>query len=84
MNGKDTLTIILGKIFIDFFQFLAQFRFTTSEAELDYYHQKEYELHNEFANRLRLKILGNKEISRKSLKCLDLMGVCSRPPKAKF
>ena len=29
----------MGKIFVDFLD-LAQFSFTTSESELDYYHQK--------------------------------------------
>ena len=31
---------ILDKIFGDFFYFLVQFSFTTSETKLDYYHQE--------------------------------------------
>ena len=31
---------ILDKILVDFFNFLAQFLFTTSETELDYYYQR--------------------------------------------
>ena len=30
----------MDKIFVDFFTFLAQFPFTTSESKLDCYHQK--------------------------------------------
>ena len=41
-----------------------------------------YELHNELLNDLILRILENREISRKSLKCLDIMVSCL--PKAKF
>ena len=50
--------IILGKIFVDFFKFLAQLPFTSSETELDYYRQKVYV---RVAEQL------------KDLKCLELM-----------
>lgn len=53
----------------------SQFPFTTSETELNQYHQK---LNVQNASRdekrlIRLRILGNKDILRKSLKCLRLM-----------
>ena len=38
--GLRAVSAMLGKIFVDFFNFLAQFIFTTSGKELDYYHQK--------------------------------------------
>ena len=62
----------LGQNICRLFNFLAQFVFTTSETEVDYYHQK---VNVRFASRVaeRLKILGNKEISRKSLKYFNLM-----------
>ena len=38
--GLRAVSAMLDKIFADFFYFLAQFIFTTSGTELDYYHQK--------------------------------------------
>ena len=60
--GLRAVSAMLGKIFVDFFYFLAQFIFTTSGKELDYYHQKwMYELLHKFSNdwRLDLRKLGN-------------------------
>ena len=46
----------LGKTFGDFFDILAQFVSTTSDMELNYYHQK---MIVRVAKRLILRILGN-------------------------
>ena len=52
----------LGQNIWRLFHFLAQFFFTTSKTELDYYHQKwVYELPHELPSDLRLRILGNQE-----------------------
>ena len=56
------------------FHVLAQFLFTKSETELVFITRKwVYELLHELSNELRLRILGNEEIERKFLKCLDFM-----------
>ena len=39
-HSKLNLLTIMEKMLVDFFTFLAQFSFTTSESELGYYHQK--------------------------------------------
>ena len=41
-HSKHNLPTIMKKMFVDFFTFLAQFLFITSESELGYYHQKVY------------------------------------------
>ena len=46
----------LGQKFVDFFHFLAQFLFTLSEMELDYYHQK---VNVRVAERLKTSFLEN-------------------------
>ena len=48
---------------------LEQSLFTTSETELDYYH---YRVSVRVAEGLTFRILGNLEISRKSLKCSEV------------
>ena len=46
--------------YLETIHLLAQFLFTASETELDYYHQKiSVELPYELSNDLRLRILGN-------------------------
>ena len=73
----------LGQNICRLFHFSAQFVFTTSETELDHYHQAvNVELPHELRNDLRLRILGNYEVSRKSLKCLDL-SVSNQPSSQK-
>ena len=64
----------LGQNICRLFQFLAQFLFTTSETELDYYHWNvNIRVASRAANDVRLRILGNYEILTKFLKYLDLM-----------
>ena len=55
------------------FHFLARFLSTTSDTELDYYHKKKsVRVASRVPKRLKpFQILGNLEISRKSLKYLD-------------
>ena len=64
-----TITINLCRLF----HFLARFLFTTSDTELDYYHNKKsLRIFSRVPQRLKpsdLRKFGN---SRKSLKCLDL------------
>ena len=55
-----TENTILAKIIVDFWQVLAQVSFTTSETELDYYHQKaNVQVVPQVAKRLKSRILGN-------------------------
>ena len=62
---------------------LAKFLFTTSETELDCYHQKRvYQLLNELPN--DLKILGHYDISRKNPECLDQMVSTQKPNPEAF
>ena len=56
------------------FHFLAQFLCPTSETELDYYHQKvNVRVDSRIAKWLKTYDLRKLRISKKSLKCLDLM-----------
>ena len=54
------------------FHVLAQFHFTTSELKLDYYYQN---LNARVSYRVvvQLRILGNQEVSRKSLQNLEFV-----------
>ena len=59
----------LGQNIWRLFHFLAQFLFTTGETKLDYYYQKvSVWVASRVAERLKTE-----EMSRKSLKCLDLI-----------
>ena len=60
----------LGQNICRLFLFLAQFFFTTIETELDYYHQK---VSARVASRVAERLKTFPEISRRSLKCLDLI-----------
>ena len=69
---KEKFSDNLGQKVCRLFHVLAQFQFTKSEAELDYHQQK---VNERVASRVveRLRILGNSEISEKSVKWLYLM-----------
>ena len=64
----------LGQNICGLFHFLTRFLFTTTDTELDYHHKKKsVRVASRVPERLKpFQILGNLEISRKSLKCLDL------------
>ena len=65
---------ILGKISGDFFTFYHNFSSPqVKRNQIIITTKKVYELPHKLPNKLRLRILGNQENSRKSLKCLDLM-----------
>ena len=72
---KNTkLPSILDKAFGEFFTF--QHNFSSPQVKRNQIiitRKYEYELPHEMLSDLRLRILGNQEISRKSLKCLDLI-----------
>ena len=57
------------------FHMVAQCSFTTSERELSYYQQKvNLQVVSRAAEQLKFRILENYQISRKSLKCFELIG----------
>ena len=65
---------ILDKISGDFFTFYHNFSSPqVKRNQIIITTKKVYELPHKLPNNLRLRILGNQENSRKSLKCLDLM-----------
>ena len=64
------------------FHVLAQFLFTTRETELDFLTTEVMDqLFHGFLKDLRFRILGNLEITKKSLKALNMMA--STPPTTK-
>ena len=64
-----------GKNICGRFHILAQFSFIVSDTELDYYHQKiNLKVTSRAAEQFKFRILGNYEISMKSLKCFKLIG----------
>ena len=63
----------LGQNVCRLFHILTQFPLTKGKAELDYYHQKvNIRVASRVTERLKTQDLGNQEISRKLLKCLEL------------
>lgn len=61
-----------GKNIQSLFHILAQFPPTTSESELDYYHQKvNIRVASRFTEQLKTQVSGNQEILIKSQKCFE-------------